>query len=169
MLLIVNFSLFPLCTCIHDAWKLGRNWTIKLSLYSTTTLWKTSCRAGRCPWIFFYLKKIWIFKVYNTPGNPWVSTKNVSTISPAVLPAIGNIYIYVLFYCIDYKICFLNSNRYNAFAISNLKWGVYITFCKQTFRSTSILARRRAVLSSISSMFNLSILIFFLHYLMSIR
>ena len=48
-------------------------------------------------WRKKFEKKIRIFSTYNTPGHPWVSTKNFSPIGPAVWPAVRNIYMNVLF------------------------------------------------------------------------
>jgi len=36
-------------------------------------------------------KKFRFFLAYNTPGHPWLSTKNFTPIGPAVWPAIHNI------------------------------------------------------------------------------
>ena len=57
-------------------------------------IYKTSCRARRCPW-----KKYW--KKMLPSGYRWVSTKNLGLCDPAVWPVKGNSNTNVLFYYIN--------------------------------------------------------------------
>ena len=80
---------------VHNNTLKSLGWSRTHEIYFIFSLYTTSCRARRCPWKKNWkktIKKSDFFKHKTPLSRRWVSTKKVSPIVPAVLPAIGDIY-----------------------------------------------------------------------------